>query len=148
MPPLLFLLILLQNVERIIDRDPVIRVLPQDAISAIDHPVFVSASNAPFMKDDEPVIGLGDGQTWKAYSTWFLDGHEIVNDTIGQTPIAVTWCPLCYSGIVYVRQVGQRIATFGVTGMLWRENLVMYDRETRSWWAQATGRGLKGRAKG
>lgn len=79
-----------QNVEAVIDGDPVVAVLSQDAIPSIDRPVFVQAS-AAVMADDEFVIGVTDGSQAKAYSTWLLDGHEIVNDHIGQTPIAVTW---------------------------------------------------------
>ena len=74
-----------------IDGDPVLRVLGKDAIPAIDHPVFVPARDADFMIDDELVIGLVEGDEAKAYSTWLLDRHEIVNDVIGRTPVAVTW---------------------------------------------------------
>jgi len=81
----------LQDVEKVI-RDPVIAVLPQEAIPAIDSPVFESADRArSFMRDEEIVIGVTDGTAAKAYSTWLLDSHEIVNDVIGSTPIAVTW---------------------------------------------------------
>ena len=127
-----------------IDGDLVIRVLAKDAIPAIDEPVFVEADRADFMSDDELVIGVADSGTAKAYSTWLLDRHEIVNDVIGSTPIAVTWCPLCYTGIVYIRKNGDQELTFGVSGRLWRENLVMYDRQTDSWWSQANGRSIRG----
>jgi hypothetical protein len=120
------------------------RGLPRDAIPAIDRPTFVTAADARFMQPREYVIGITDGSVAKAYSTWQLNAHEIVNDTLNGRPIAVTWCPLCYTGVVYRRQVGDRTLSFGVGGMLWRENLVMYDRETDSWWAQATGRGIRG----
>jgi hypothetical protein len=70
----------------------VIRVLSKDAIRAIDSPLFESAERAAaFMRDEELVIGVTDGKQAKAYSTWLLDNHEIVNDVIGSTPIAVTW---------------------------------------------------------
>ena len=137
-----------QNIEAVIDGDAVIQVLPKDAIPAIDVPRFVHAADATFMRDDEIVIGVTDGTDAKAYSTWLLDGHEIVNDTIGSTPISVTWCPLCYTGIVYVREVGGSELTFGVSGRLWRDNLVMYDRQTDSYWAQAVGEAIRGEMKG
>lgn len=74
-----------------IDGDPVLRGLPRDAIPAIDNPVFVPADRADFVAQDEPVIGVVlDGQA-RAYPTWLLNGHEIVNDRIGQHTIAVTW---------------------------------------------------------
>ena len=75
----------------VIDGDPVMRGLPRDAIPAIDQPVFVRADGATFMDDDEYVIGLFDGTIAKAYSTWHLNGHEIVNDTLGTASITVTW---------------------------------------------------------
>ena len=137
-----------QNIEAVIDGDAVVQVLPKDAIPAIDGPRFVHATDATFMRDDEIVIGVTDGTDAKAYSTWLLDGHEIVNDTIGSTPISVTWCPLCYTGIVYVREVGGSELTFGVSGRLWRDNLVMYDRQTDSYWAQAVGEAIRGDMKG
>lgn len=70
---------------------PMYRVLERDAIPAIDDPRFVRASEASFMQDDEPVLGVFDGKTAKAYSLWLLDHHEIVNDRLGDTPIAATW---------------------------------------------------------
>lgn len=83
---------LVQDIEKVINRDPVIRVLPKDAIPAIDSPAFEAAKTAAgFMRDEEIVIGVTDGEQAKAYSTWLLDNHEIVNDVIGSTPIAVTW---------------------------------------------------------
>jgi len=75
----------------VIDGDPVMRGLPKDGIPAIDRPVFVRADDATFMDDDEYVIGVFDGAIAKAYSTWHLNGHEIVNDTLGSASIAVTW---------------------------------------------------------
>lgn len=75
----------------VIDGDPVMRGLPKDGIPAIDSPVFVSVAEATFMDDNEFVIGVSDGTTSKAYSTWLLNGHEIVNDTLGSASIAVTW---------------------------------------------------------
>jgi hypothetical protein len=74
-----------------IDGDAVMRGLPKDAIPAIDKPVFVPAAEATFMVDDEPVIGVAMSGVARAYPTWLLNGHEIVNDTIGGRPIAITW---------------------------------------------------------
>lgn len=74
-----------------IENDRVHRLLAPDAIPSIDAPRFVRASDAKFMDDDEPVVGVVIGGVAKAYSTWHLDHHEIVNDTIASTPLAVTW---------------------------------------------------------
>jgi hypothetical protein len=70
---------------------PLYKVLERDAIPAIDEPRFVPAAAASFMKEDEPVLGVFDGRAAKAYSLWLLDHHEIVNDTLGERPIAATW---------------------------------------------------------
>lgn len=72
--------------------DPIVAGLPYDAIPAIDNPVFVSRAEAErFMSNREPVLGVYDGKVAKAYPAWLLDGHEIVNDTVGKTPVAATW---------------------------------------------------------
>lgn len=77
--------------EVTIDGDPVLRGLPKDAIPAIDAPRFVSAAHATFVHDDEPVIGLTAGREARAYPTWMLNAHEIVNDRLGGRALAVTW---------------------------------------------------------
>lgn len=80
------------KVEMVIEGDPLIRLLKKDGIPAIDDPEMIPASEAAdLMKDEEPVIGVFDGKNAHAYPTWFLDGHEIVNDRLGQLPIAATW---------------------------------------------------------
>jgi hypothetical protein len=80
------------GVVAIIDGDPVVKLLPHDAIPAVDDPEMVPASEAgEFMRDDEMVLGVFDGVQARAYSTWHLDRHEIVNDRLGETPIAATW---------------------------------------------------------
>ena len=71
--------------------DPVVTVLPPDAIPAIDDPEFVPAAKVRFLQDDEPVLGVVHEGVAKAYSLWHLDRHEIVNDRLGDTPIAATW---------------------------------------------------------
>ncbi len=80
------------KVEMVIEGDPLIRLLGKDGIPAIDKPTMIPASEADkIMKDEEPVIGVFDGENARAYPTWYLDGHEIVNDRLGQLPIAATW---------------------------------------------------------
>ena len=80
----------LPNVTQI-DGDRVHTLLRPDAIPSIDDPRFVRASEASFMRNDEPVVGMVQNGVTKAYSTWHLDHHEIVNDEIGGKPVAVTW---------------------------------------------------------
>jgi hypothetical protein len=128
--------------------DRLASVLPRDAIPSIDAPVFEHASRTFQYIDDEPVIGVVGPHEQRAYSAWTLDLHEIVNDEVEGVPIAVTWCPLCGTAIAYARTVGGRTLTFGVSGMLYRDALVMYDRETGSLWSQVDGRAIKGELAG
>lgn len=74
-----------------IQGDPVLSVLPRDAIPSIDNPKFVTTTTADFMKASEPVVGVEHRGIAKAYSLWQLDRHEIVNDEFGELPVAVTW---------------------------------------------------------
>ncbi len=76
----------------VIQGSPVLTVLPQDAIPAIDNPKYVPVAEADrFMRQDEPILGITDGKTAKAFSTWQLNHHEIVNDSLGDLSLAVTW---------------------------------------------------------
>ena len=78
----------------------------------------------------------------------YLIWHEILNDTVGGMPIAATFCPLCNSGITFDRRVNGKTLNFGVTGKLRNSDMIMYDRETQSWWQQAEGRGIVGELTG
>lgn len=122
---------------------------PKDGIPAIDNPNFISAADETRIGDREPVITVElDGETPRAYPIRYLTWHEIVNDDIGGIPVAVTFCPLCNSGITFDRRVGDRVLSFGVSGKLRNSDMVMYDRETLSWWQQAIGEGIVGEMTG
>lgn len=124
--------------------EEIVQVLPRDAIPAIDRPAFEPVATAKNFDANELMIGLVGSSERRAYSTWQLDRHEIVNDIFEERPVAVTWCPLCGTAIVYSRIVAGRTLSFGVSGMLYRDALVMYDRETGTLWSHADGRALKG----
>lgn len=110
---------------------------PRDGIPALDAPKFVSADTArKFLSDKDRVLGVAVAGGAKAYPIRILNWHEIVNDEIHGRPIAVTWCPLCVSGIVYDPVLKGKRLTFGVTGKLYKTSLVMYDRQTESLWSQ------------
>jgi len=122
---------------------------PKDGIPALDAPSFLRASGARGLGDREPVITLEmAGAEPRAYPIRYLMWHEIVNDQIGGVPVAVTFCPLCNSAMSFDRRVRGQVLRFGVTGKLRRSDMVMYDRETQSWWQQAEGRGIVGRMNG
>jgi hypothetical protein len=122
---------------------------PKDGIPAIDRPRFVGARAArTWLKAKEPVIVLRLGGEARAYPLQILMFHEIVNDMVGGVPVAVTFCPLCNASIVFERRVGERVLDFGTTGRLRLSDLVMYDRQTESWWQQFTGKGIVGHYAG
>ena len=123
--------------------------VPKDGIPSIDDPHFVPvAERTDWLSDREPVIGLSIDGDARAYPLRILTWHEIVNDTVGGTPVAVTYCPLCNAAIVFeATHEGARLA-FGTTGKLRHSDLVMYDRQTGTWWQQFTGRGIVGEHTG
>lgn len=122
---------------------------PKDGIPAIDRPRFIGPQEASRWLDPrEPVIVFEHRGEARAYPLQILMFHEIVNDTVGGLPVAVTFCPLCNASIVFDRRVGRAVLGFGTTGKLRKSDLVMYDRETESWWQQFTGMGIVGRYAG
>ena len=121
---------------------------PKDGIPAIDAPRFVPASAADFLDDREPVIELELEGEVRAYPIQILMWHEIVNDEVGGRPVTVTFCPLCNTAIVFDRRVGDRVLDFGTTGNLRNSDLVMYDRQTESWWQQFSGEAIVGELTG
>lgn len=125
-------------------------VIAKDRIPAIDRPKFASVAEAfaQGLGPDEPVISVSIAGDARAYPLRILTWHEIVNDTVGGAPIAVTFCPLCNSAIVFDRRVDGRNLSFGTTGKLRNSDLVMYDRETQSWWQQYLGEALVGALAG
>ena len=121
------------------------QVLPRDAIPSVDEPTFGDA----YAGDPEDrMVVVESGERPRAYPVPYLHFHEIVNDCIDSDPIAVTWCPLCGSAVVYDRRVDGRVLTFGVSGKLADDDLVMYDRETESEWKQSSGKCIAGQLEG
>jgi len=118
---------------------------PKDGIPALSDPTFLKASKESRISPREPVITVEiKGQTPRAYPVRYLTWHEIVNDKIADVPVAVTFCPLCNSGMVFDRRVQGELLDFGVSGKLRNSDMVMYDRQTESWWQQAIGTGIAG----
>ncbi|MBI4588475.1 MAG: DUF3179 domain-containing protein [Candidatus Rokubacteria bacterium] len=118
---------------------------PPDGIPAIDRPKFVAPKEADgWLTAKEPVLAVELNGEARAYPLQILTWHEIVNDTIGGRAVSVTYCPLCNSGIVFDRRIGEKTYDFGTSGMLYKSDLVMYDRQTHSLWAQMEGRAIVG----
>ncbi|MCZ6496660.1 MAG: DUF3179 domain-containing protein [Alphaproteobacteria bacterium] len=121
---------------------------PKDGIPSIDSPKFIAVGDVTGVKDTEPVISLRIGSDARAYPLSVLMWHEIVNDTVGGVPVAVTFCPLCNAAVVFNRRLEGRVLDFGTTGKLRRSDLVMYDRQTESWWQQFLGEAIIGQLTG
>ncbi len=118
---------------------------PPDGIPPIDDPQFVSVAEAEqWLGDVEPVLVVDIDGDVRAYPIQILMWHEIVNDTVGGIPLAITYCPLCNSAISFERTVRGVETTFGTSGSLYNANLVMYDRTTESLWNQLDGRAVIG----
>ena len=131
---------------------PVSKILsggpPRDGIPSIDKPKFISAKKASFLKPQDRVIGVEINGKARAYPIRILNWHEIVNDNFYGVPIAVTYCPLCGSGIVYESRFGGRAYTFGVSGLLYNSDVLLYDRETETLWSQILSKGISGKLVG
>lgn len=144
-----------------IDLGEVLRGCPsRDCIPALDadgavevpsakggHARFAPASEADFSPRLPVAVVTVEGIT-KAYPLHVLTWHEVVNDRFGEVPVAVTFCPLCNTAISFDRRVDGRTLDFGVSGNLRNSDLIMWDRQTESWWQQATGEGIAGEMAG
>lgn len=122
----------------------------KDGIPSVQDPQYYAVKMETGLSDKEPVMTVElEGQTPRAYPIRYLMWHEIVNDVIGDTPIAVTFCPLCNSGITFDRRLKDgRTLSMGVTGKLRNSDMIMYDRETETWWQQFMGEGIVGELTG
>lgn len=123
-------------------------VIGRDNIPSIDEPQFENASNNIIIPGNEPVIGFEFNGDARAYPLRIMMWHEIVNDEVGGVPVAVSFCPLCNTSIVFDRRIDDTAVTFGTSGKLLNSNLIMYDRPTQSWWQQFDGKALAGEHAG
>ncbi len=121
---------------------------PKDGIPSIDKPIFDPVAKTKSLIATEPVIQLILNGDARAYPLRILTWHEIVNDSVGGVPVAVTYCPLCNASIVFDRRLGGKVLDFGTTGKLRKSDLVMYDRQSESWWQQFTGEAIVGQHTG
>ncbi|MCH8818061.1 MAG: DUF3179 domain-containing protein [Chloroflexi bacterium] len=124
-------------------------LINRDGIPSIDTPEFAPANAAPeYLRPEEPVIQVNINGDARAYPLSILMWHEIVNDVIGGEPVTVTFCPLCNSSIAFSGNHEGRVLDFGTTGWIASADLVMYDRQTQTWWQQITGEGVIGEFAG
>ena len=121
----------------------------KDRIAAINEPKFETVAEVNvWLADVEPVLVYRDGNDARAYPLQVLVWHEIVNDVVNGRPVVITYCPLCSAGLVFERVVAGDVLDFGTTGNLHHSDLIMYDRQTESWWQQFTGESIVGTMTG
>ncbi len=120
----------------------------RDCIRSIDDPKYVAADAASHVADDDRVIAIALNGDHRAYPARIMDRHEIVNDTIGGVPVAITWCPLCGSAVGIRREIAGEVTEFGVSGLLYNSDLVLYDRASETLWDQIEAKGIVGRRTG
>jgi len=121
---------------------------PRDGIPSIDRPRFVAAAQADYLADSDRVLGLAQGGQAKAYPVAIMNWHEVVNDQTGKVAIAVTYCPLCGTGVAFMPETRGRTLSFGVSGLLYNSDVLLYDRETESLWSQLLMQAVAGPLKG
>lgn len=120
----------------------------RDGIPAIDRPRFLPPAAEGGPRPEDRVLGLRlDGQA-KAYPIAILNWHEIVNDRFGGIPVAVTYCPLCGTGMAFLARAGGEGLTFGVSGLLYNSDMLLYDRQSESLWSQIDRRAVSGPHRG
>lgn len=120
---------------------------PRDGIPSIDNPSFVTPEKSEF-KDEVQVLGVYFKGLAKAYPISILNWHEIVNDKFKAEPVSITYCPLCGSGMAYSGEIDGKITTFGVSGLLYNSDVLLYDRRTNSLWSQILNKAITGEMKG
>jgi len=120
----------------------------RDGIPPIDHPRFVSAHDAVFLERSDRILGLVEDGVVRAYPIKILNYHEIVNDTINGKAIVISYCPLCGSGIAFKPELNNADNSFGVSGLLYNSDMLLYDRATESLWSQIIGVAISGKLKG
>jgi hypothetical protein len=121
---------------------------PRDGIPSIDNPKFIPATKVEFLDPDDRVLGLNYNGTVRAYPIAIMNWHEIVNDRFGNQSIAITFCPLCGTGIAFKAEHNNRPLSFGVSGLLYNSDMLLYDRDSESLWSQIRMQAISGKFKG
>lgn len=121
---------------------------PKDGIPAINKPHYVNAANAHFLKNKDKVLGLKIEGKYIAYPLHILNWHEIVNDKINDFAFVVTYCPLCGTGMAFSSTVDGTVLNFGVSGLLYNSDVLLYDRQSESLWSQIDRHAISGKYLG
>ncbi|WP_108650566.1 DUF3179 domain-containing protein [Dongshaea marina] len=121
---------------------------PKDGIPALLKPRFIAPGQARYLKSSDPVVGVTINGQSRAYPIKILNWHEAVNDTLGGEPIVVTFCPLTQSALVFERKIAGKTHTFGISGKLYKSNVLLYDHQTDSLWSQLKEKAITGPMSG
>jgi len=121
---------------------------PRDGIPALNKPKFITEGEVDFLKPKDRVLGVLVDGIARAYPVSILNWHEIVNDQIGGTPVLVTFCPLCGTGMSFSPVIDGQTLTFGVSGLLYNSDVLLYDKQSESLWSQILATSVNGPSKG
>lgn len=121
---------------------------PRDGIPAISNPKLIEASAADYLRSGDRVVGIEINGEARAYPIPILNWHEIVNDEIDGKPFAVTFCPLCGTAVAFDASIAGEATEFGVSGLLYNSDVLLYDRNTESLWSQILGKAVAGKQVG
>ena len=121
---------------------------PRDGIPAIHQPVFESAIDARWLKNEDRVLGIEIAGEARAYPVRILNWHELVNDQIADQNFTISYCPLCGSGMVFATNIADTALEFGVSGLLYNSDMLLYDRNSESLWSQLLAKAISGPLKG
>jgi hypothetical protein len=122
--------------------------VPLDGIPSLDDPPLMAGRDARYLRKDERVFGVEINGRSRAYPHRFLSWHEMLNDVVGGEPVTLSYCTLCGSGILYSGRTEGSPRTFGTSGLLYRSNKLMYDRQSYTLWSNITGEAVVGRLAG
>jgi hypothetical protein len=121
---------------------------PRDGIPALSSPRMLSAAETKYLRPAERILGVAVNGESRAYPIRLLNWHEVVNDTVGEKAIVITYCPLCGTGMVFNAAVGERVLEFSVSGLLYNSDMLLYDRQTESLWSQLMAQAVSCPSKG
>jgi len=121
---------------------------PRDGIPALTRPKLIPPSSAHYLQDDSRVLGISINAEARAYPIALLNWHEIVNDRVGGKDIVISYCPLCGTGVAWSARIHGKTLEFGVSGLLYNSDVLLYDRSTESLWSQIRGDAISGDLKG
>lgn len=121
---------------------------PRDGIPAIDRPVFIPAREAMHLKPADRILGVEWLDIARAYPISILNWHEVVNDRFGDDAIVIAFCPLCGTGMAFRARIGEKDHQFGVSGLLYNSDVLLYDRQTESLWSQIMAKAISGPMRG